>query len=632
MRDFMKRRSAVLVPAAVVCGVLILCGVKSGSGQKPAEQSEESTEADVSMSSQVTPAVEEEPEIPAYQYVFRELPTPRYLEPEEEFAGGSGTPEDPYQIADAAQLQLLAERINDRESNKTYGSACYVLTADIMFNDISDFENWAVKGPEYSWKTAGNGSALSTFSGDFDGDDHVISGLYISENHPEGEDVGASYGLFGRVSGMVHDLNIEQSYIAVSGYTCSVGTIAGSLAPEGVIDNCDSSAVIECFDANCGGIVGTVNGGYVAEVVYQEDDLPTYSVVRNCKFTGTIEQKKEHSLSNIGGIAGAGKGHIVTCTNQGTICFGGADADSVGGIIGTLNDGMIAGSEHAGALECRMKKTAGATDGQLENGELLAEAGGIAGNLYLSSLEDETYMSRGILVRNCQSTGTVSGAGYAGGIAGNAENDQNAWCLTVESCENQGPVMNAEYAGGIVGRMACNGDSGQGSNVVLKDCKNSADLTAGNAGGVVGRFDSIAGAAVLRNCDNTAAMNAETGVGAGVIAYWQMDREPDIRVLVEESDSSGAVTAKEYAGGIVGLMNQGMDAQTAEKTAVVIQKCKNSGSITAAEAGGVSGGVIGSIDLHTIPVVLSSCKHTEKSGELIGTIGEAEQDSVYIKE
>lgn len=619
----MKRKMVVLLSAAAVCGALIVHGVRSESGKNPVESAEETVAESESAVQEKT--TETDPEIPPYEYTFRDLPKTNYLEAAEEFAGGTGTAEDPYQIADAAQLQLFSDRINDRENNKIYGSASYILTADIALNDTSDFENWSEKGPEYSWKTAGDGTALLNFSGDFDGAGYTVSGLYMNENHPEGKAYGTSYGLFGQVSGMVHDLKIDQSYIAVSGYPSNVGAIAGSLASEGVIDNCVSNVVMECYDSNCGGIVGSISGGYVSGVVYKEDDLPNYSVIRNCKFTGTIEQKKEDSLSNIGGIAGAGKGHLVTCTNKGSIHFGGADADNIGGIVGMLNDGMIAGSEHAGMLDCQPES---AKHPEKES----VDVGGIAGSLYLSGEESETYMSRGIMVRNCKNTGAVSGEGYAGGIAGSAVNDRNAWCLTVEACENTGVISEAEYVGGIAGRLECDGGNGHGSNMVVKDCENLADLTAGNVGGIIGRFDSMTGAAVLRNCDNTGNLSAENGNGGGVIAYWMMASEPDIRVLVEECDNTGAVEAQDYSGGICGLAEQPNVFKETEQTAVVIQKCTNKGTITARDESGVCGGIAGGLAFQNIPFVLSECKNSKDGFELIGSVDEKEKNAVYIKE
>lgn len=55
----------------------------------------------------------------------------------ENFAGGSGTVEDPYQIANGAQLARFASMVNSGQTGIN-GK----LTADILLNDISNWENW----------------------------------------------------------------------------------------------------------------------------------------------------------------------------------------------------------------------------------------------------------------------------------------------------------------------------------------------------------------------------------------------------------------------------------------------------------------------------------------------------------
>ena len=74
-----------------------------------------------------TTAEAKEPEIP-------------YIEAADSFAGGSGTAEDPYQIATAEQIALMG-KVNDDWSQE-YNKAYYVLTADIQLNDVENYENW----------------------------------------------------------------------------------------------------------------------------------------------------------------------------------------------------------------------------------------------------------------------------------------------------------------------------------------------------------------------------------------------------------------------------------------------------------------------------------------------------------
>jgi hypothetical protein len=76
-----------------------------------------------------------------------------------QFAGGSGTAEDPYQIETIQQLQKIGE--------STYRSSHFIQVADI---DASDTKNW----------NDGQGFKPISFRGDYDGKDYVISDLYIN--------------------------------------------------------------------------------------------------------------------------------------------------------------------------------------------------------------------------------------------------------------------------------------------------------------------------------------------------------------------------------------------------------------------------------------------------------------------
>lgn len=76
-----------------------------------------------------------------YKYEFRELAEPEYIKPAEEFSGGTGTAEDPYQIADEAELSLMSERLNNDESRNDYSNCYYVLTDDISLNDTENYQN-----------------------------------------------------------------------------------------------------------------------------------------------------------------------------------------------------------------------------------------------------------------------------------------------------------------------------------------------------------------------------------------------------------------------------------------------------------------------------------------------------------
>ena len=119
------------------------------------------------------------------------------------FAGGSGTAEDPYQIANGAQLAKLAQDVN---GGNNYAGTYFVLTADILLNDTEGWENWneSTEGLN-SWTPIGSGS--QPFTGTLDGAGHSVSGIYISTANYQG-----LVGYLGE-GGTLQNLGVKASYI-----------------------------------------------------------------------------------------------------------------------------------------------------------------------------------------------------------------------------------------------------------------------------------------------------------------------------------------------------------------------------------------------------------------------------------
>ena len=102
------------------------------------------------------------------------------------FEGGSGTADDPWQIATAEQLDRVRDDL----------TAHYILTADI---DLSGYENWESIGAFQSRSDAPEDAEVPhpdyAFTGTFKGDGHKISNLTVVSAAPMGA------GLFGCASG-----------------------------------------------------------------------------------------------------------------------------------------------------------------------------------------------------------------------------------------------------------------------------------------------------------------------------------------------------------------------------------------------------------------------------------------------
>ena len=138
-----------------------------------------------------------------------------------EYADGTGTSTDPYQIATGEQLARLASHVNSNLFGYTNGKY-YLLTADIDLN----FLTWTPIGTVYS-------SFTVAFNGTFDGNGHVVSNLSIgSATHAS----SATYplGLFGNIhGGTVKNLGVEN--VAIYGSNSEyIGGLAGHIKGYGV--------------------------------------------------------------------------------------------------------------------------------------------------------------------------------------------------------------------------------------------------------------------------------------------------------------------------------------------------------------------------------------------------------------
>ncbi len=206
-----------------------------------------------------------------------------------QFAGGSGTQSDPIRIETAAQLKLLAEKVN---SGTTYAGIYFRLESNISLAN----KNWTPIGVNRS------------FAGNFDGNNNQITELKVSATEYHA-------GLFGSLSGgSISNLKVSGRVESSRGY---VGMICGYVSENITLNNIETSGSVEGQD-RIGGIVGNV-------VRYRTVTI-TNSVNR-CSVTGD---------ECVGGLAGGGYANyvgnfvITNSANYGTI----SGNEDVGGIVG----------------------------------------------------------------------------------------------------------------------------------------------------------------------------------------------------------------------------------------------------------------------------------------------------------
>lgn len=240
------------------------------------------------------------------------------------FAGGTGTADDPYQIATAEQLAYLAESVN---SGTTYEKQYIQLTEDIVLNDTTA-ENWTSTAKP--WKPIGNYTNDSPFMGTFDGDGYTISGLYIYaldsttwQNH---------LGLFGYTcNAEIKNVNIANADITG---VDSVGALVGYAYY--YINNTDAAYLITECTVKDSRIVGQIYvGGLIGRIDKTEYiGTGTLSVTSCNNINSTVV-----GTSRTGGIAGdsSSSTYFTECTNSGDIS---ASDSYAGGIIGSCSSSV----------------------------------------------------------------------------------------------------------------------------------------------------------------------------------------------------------------------------------------------------------------------------------------------------
>lgn len=318
---------------------------------------------------------------------------------------GDGTVENPYQIATAEQLAFLAQQTN----NGTGSNAYYLLTNDIILND----------GDSLLWTPIGN---IGAFSGVFDGNNHIISGLYENGNKISGLFASTENAT---IKNTVLEKATVLEYEQVLVYTAIGGILVGKAKNTNILD-CSVDGIIEIFSAKpSGGLVGQCEV-FINDTVFIKNCV-NYAVVSENECTGGITGK---TIVNNGNLV------IDNCVNHGSI----NGWTFAGGMVGMVGDGAFI------IKNC-------------DNfGEIVSEgtAGGMAGQGGLNCS-----------ITNCfnHESGTVTGGMNTGGIIGTA-------ITTVMSCCGNAALLTGINDDEImVGGIS-------GADGTIYNCFNRGDLTA----------------------------------------------------------------------------------------------------------------------------------------------------------
>ncbi len=357
----------------------------------------------------------------------------------EEFSGGDGTAEAPYEISDAADLELFSKNINSGIGIRSY----YKLTGNI---DLGG-EEWTPVG----YFTA-SGKYSTAFQGSFDGCGYTVSNFKITTSDTP------YIGFFGLVlNGEIKNLNLDNATVdidktsTVSEVAQSyVGVLAGRIVGNGIggkctITNChitNSSVSLEYYDKDvyAGGLAGFMIAGANADcyIFGVSTDCNVYVSVNASEYkdkNGAIPTPYQAYASSLFGYLGA----LTDCSFslRKAKTSGNVTADCLispyvtvfaGGLIAqtaTKVTDQIGGNAVISACHSSSNVTAKA--------QLCAFAGGLAGNI--SSTEN-------FLISDCYTSGDIKAGSY--GVYWYRYYDQNV---------DEQKVYGYSALGGLVGQI-----------------------------------------------------------------------------------------------------------------------------------------------------------------------------------
>ncbi|MGN0470783.1 MAG: hypothetical protein ACI4GV_07715, partial [Acutalibacteraceae bacterium] len=207
-----------------------------------------------------------------------------------------------YEIGNAGQLFWFASLVNGDKTNADFDKQNTGANA-VLVKDIN-LEN-------REW------SPIMNFNGTFDGQNHIISNLNIT-------DTSKNSGLFGKISGTLKNFTVKGK-ITVSADGDHIGGAAGC-ADGAKITNVASYVNI----SNTAGVLKHV-GGVIGCIENKE------TFADKCVYYGVMDIKDSDDC--IGGIAGYSNAgaRISNCANCGTVSVSKNDA-YVGGILGYVNN------------------------------------------------------------------------------------------------------------------------------------------------------------------------------------------------------------------------------------------------------------------------------------------------------
>ena len=487
------------------------------------------------------------------------------------FAGGDGTAEDPYQVADGGDLQDIGGCLYDDASGPDTG--LYGIYFEVTSNiDLNSYDGWWPIGHlEDDWD-------FDAFRGTFDGGGYAISNMHAY----------GTWGNLGLFAGLdqqadVHDVVINGDISAWSGYE-NVGLLAGSA----------HGAVVNHVTVN-----GNVDGNQYVGSLFGFTDSGCW----NCEVT--TNTVIDH-VSSAGSVHGYG------------------DADYIGGLVGSARHTTVRYSQSVSAVTvsdtyyCYEPTDVGGLIGYSSESQV---TGSVADGRVSSVDSCNSYNFGGLIgyaaettVSDSQANGDVVGDPgsyneYFGGAFGNFDTYcDNPLVVNVSATGDViTPSNNGDNVGGLVGRAYdddCSDMYGSWRNVSAT----GRVVGDNNVGGLFGLIDDIA---VIRNASATGdVVGGGTRVG-GLIGF------ANTWLTLTNASATGDATGSHEVGGLVGDINDGGN---------VVVDASATGDVMATnwtadccDSFSVAGGLIGTIEgTRNVLTDVSATGKVTGHGSLVG--------------
>ena len=274
-----------------------------------------------------------------------------------QFAGGTGTAFNPWQIATAQQLNNVRIILGAMSSDKHY---VQIANIDLGVSPWNNGDGWLPIG-----------NSTNQFMGTYDGNGYSINGLYIYREDDQ--------GLFGYTEG-AQLKNINLNNVSVTGYenagalvgvsintlieNCSTtggvnadnyaGGLVGRNLSGSVISNSHSSCAVEVLDSYGGGLVGLNNNSQINSSFSSGNITGDYQYVgglagraeNSSQFYGSFSTGSIYGYEMIGGLAGYVTNSTVSnCYSRGSILGNTNSGGLIGrAILSTISDSYSSGS------------------------------------------------------------------------------------------------------------------------------------------------------------------------------------------------------------------------------------------------------------------------------------------------